>query len=465
MFNKLFNLFKPAPHLPEIADPLLLQKKYRYWRLRTIYSMYVGYALYYFTRKNLTFISPFLCSDLGLTKSNIGDLLTILSISYGLSKLFSGILADRANTRYLMAVGLLLTGLCSVGFGFSSSFFLLAIFWGLNGWFQGWGWPACTKQLTYWFSRKERGKWWAAFSTSHAVGGFLIAYLAVYCAKIFGWRFGMLMPGFMAVIAGLWLVNRLRDVPQSVGLPPIEKFKQVFRGEPVEEGDEDLGPLSVKQILFEQVLSNPYIWILAASYFLVYVIRTAVNDWGPLYLTQVKGYTPMAAAVCVSFFEIGGFLGMLFAGWGSDYWFGGRRIPFIIFNSVATAFTIMGLWYLGPEQPILMTLLVGFIGFLVFGPQMLIGLAAAEFVNKGAAGTSNGFVGCFACFGAAAAGYLGRLTDLWGWYSGFILILVWCTIICSIILLPLWSVKRGRPADQSLDSTQDDAALGLPASS
>ena len=451
MFQNIINLFQPAPHITAIQDTALIKKHYAYWRLRIFSSMYVGYALYYFTRKNFTFITPFLSSDLGLTKTEIGALASILSLAYGVSKFASGVLCDRSNPRYFMAFGLILTGLCSLLFSFFSSIFLLAFFWGLNGWFQGWGWPACTKQLTHWFSRTERGTWWGFFSTSHTVGGFLIAYVAVYCANLYGWRFAMFLPGVLCIMAGCWLLNRLRDVPQSLGLPSIEVFKNETETSTATgirtslSTQSQASPLSVKQILFDQVLSNRYVWVVAFAYFFVYVVRTAVNDWGPLYLAQVKGYTPMAAAACVSLFEVGGFAGVLFAGWGSDYWFQGRRIPLVIMSSVILALTLLGLWHLEADQPILMSGLMAIIGFFVFCPQMLVGLAAAEFVSKQAASTSNGFAGFFACTGASMAGYpLGRMTELWGWYQGFVLPLMICSMICALVLLPLWFEKTGQ---------------------
>lgn len=43
------------------------------------------------------------------------------------------------------------------------------------------------------------------------------------------------------------------------------------------------------------------------------------------------------------------------------------------------------------------------IGFFVFGPQMLIGMAAAECSHKEAAGAATGFVGLFAYLGASLA--------------------------------------------------------------
>ncbi len=433
----MFTLLKPAPHLPLIEDPIQVEKAYKYWRLRIFYSVYLGYTLYYFTRKSFTFVTPYLITDLGFSKGDIGWLVTISAITYGVSKFTSGILCDRSNPRYFMAIGLLLTGIFNLLFGFSSSFLLLLLFWGLNGWFQGWGWPPCTKQLTYWFSRKERGTWWSACATSHTMGGFLIAYLAAFCAQIWGWRTGMFVPALFCIVGGVILLERLRDVPQSLGLPPIEKFK----GEALEPEDMNEEPLSVKRILFEQVLKNKYVWVLSFSSFFVYVVRIAVNDWGTLYLVETKGYSLIKAASCVSLFEIGGFLGILVGGFGSDRWFQGRRAPFMVLCSAGLMFAVLGFWYIAPGQFILSCVLTTLIGFLVFGPQMLLGLAASEMVSKKAASTSNGFTGCFSYLGAAVAGYpLGKITEVWGWW-GFIATLVFCSAAMLVILLPMWSIK------------------------
>lgn len=434
----VLTLLNPAPHLPEIEDSNEVSEKYSYWRIRTFYAMYAGYLFYYFTRKSFTFLTPFLSMDLNLTKANIGILASVLSITYGVSRFTSGILSDRSNPRYFMAFGLILTGICNILFGFSSSMILFAIFWGLNGWFQGFGWSACTKQLTHWYSQSERGTWWSACTTSHTVGGFLIAYLAAYSASWWGWRSAMFIPGVICILVGFWLINRLRDIPQTMGLPPIEKFKNEAMADKADEND---NPLPIKRILIEQVLCNKYIWVLGISNFFVYIVRTAVNDWGPLYLFEMKGYGRIAAATCVSWFEVGGFFGILVAGYGSDHWFQGRRVPLMVFAALGLIFSVMGLWYLKPGNFFMASLLIAWIGFLVFAPQMLVGLAAAEFASKKAASTSNGFVVCFAYLGAAVAGYpLGKLTDWFGWYS-FVLALLFCSIITLIVLLPIWSFK------------------------
>lgn len=450
MIKAVINLLKPAPHLPSITDPHLIEERYRYWRIRTFYSMYIGYLFYYFTRKSFTFITPFLITDLEITKGEIGLLASIMSLVYGVSKFTSGILCDRSNPRYFMGLGLILTGICNILFGLFSSVLMFAIFWGLNGWFQGWGWPACTKQLTHWYGRTERGRWWSMCTTSQNLGAFLVAYLAAYCAKWYGWRFGMFAPGILCVITGAWLLNRLRDVPQSLGLPSIEQFKE----EPMVDKHSQVHLLSIRQILFEQILTNKYVWILALSYFFVYIVRVAVNDWGPIYLVEIKGYSPVEAAMGVSSFEAGGFFGMLMAGWTSDRWFEGKRVPVMILGALCLGVAVYSLWYVASQQLLLTSLLIGVIGFLVFGPQMLIGLAAAEFVTKKAASTSNGFVSCFASLGAIIAGYpLGKIAEVFGWHA-FIVTLVICAALLALVLIPIWSVKS------AVEEGKKEAPLG-----
>lgn len=434
----LFSFLKPAKHLPEIQDAALVKKKYKYWRWRTFYGMYTGYVFYYFTRKSFTFAMPALMQDLGFSKGDLGFLVSILSITYGLSKFLSGIIADRSNPRYFMALGLILTGLFNIFFGLTSSIILFALFWGLNGWFQGWGWPPCARLLTHWYSQKERGTWWGFWSTSHSVGGALIPVIAAFSAQFLGWRYAMYLPGVLSILVGFFIINRLRDTPQSVGLPSIEKFKNDYPDDP-SNGEER--ELSVKEILFKYVLRNRYIWILAISYFFVYVIRTAINDWTVLYLVEVKNYSLIAAGASVAWFEIGGILGSLAAGWMSDKIFNGRRGPINVLFCLICIFAILALW-VTPNAALLMDSTILFaIGVFVFGPQMLIGIAAAELSHKKAAGTATGFIGWVAYLGAASAGYpLGKITQFWGW-QGFFYVVIGCAALSTLFLAPLWRAK------------------------
>ncbi len=438
--NVVLDFLRPAAHVDEIQDDAHVKKRYKYWRIRIFYSMYIGYAFYYFTRKSFTFAMPALMQELGFDKGQLGILGSILSLSYGMSKFVSGIMADKSNPRYFMAVGLIITGILNIFFGMSSVIMLFALFWGLNGWFQGWGWPPCARLLTHWYSPSERGTWWAVWSTSHNVGGALIPLLAAFCASYFGWRYALFVPGCLGIIVGLFLMNRLRDTPQSLGLPSVEKY----RNEASDKGKEKEGKereLTTKEILFDYVLTNKYIWILGFASFFVYIIRTGVNDWGVLYLMEEKGYGLISAGATVCWFEVGGFFGMLFAGWLSDNVFQGRRGPCNVFFTIGIIAAVLALGAVPQGYPLLDSVCMYMIGFFLFGPQMLIGLHAAELAHKKAAGTASGFAGWFAYLGAAVAGYpIGRIAEIWGW-DGFFVAMGVCGAFAVLLFFPLWSAK------------------------
>jgi MFS transporter, OPA family, sugar phosphate sensor protein UhpC len=449
--NAFFKLFKPVPHIPEIQDPQEVKKTYHYWRIRILYSMFVGYAFYYFTRKSFTFAMPGLIEDLHFDKGQVGLLGSVLYITYGISKFASGILSDRSNPRYFMAIGLMLTGVFNIFFGLSSAFWMFALFWGLNGWFQGFGWPPCARFLTHWYSHNERGSWWSTWNVSHNVGAFVIPWIIGACLQYSGsWRFAMYVPGVMCILGGFFLINRLRDTPQSLGLPPIEKYRNDYGGIASKKDLEDK-ELSTKDILIEYVLKNKYIWMLSFAYFFVYVVRTGINDWTALYLNETRGYTRLGSNGFASLFDAGGFFGSLCAGWASDKLFAAKRGPVNVLFTIGMIVPIVGFWSIPNGYPWLDSCAIFLIGFMIFGPQMLIGVAAAELSHKKAAATSTGFAGCFAYMGAAVAGYpLGKIAQDWGW-EGFFWALTICCIISTLLLLPMWGITENYRKTETAD--------------
>jgi OPA family sugar phosphate sensor protein UhpC-like MFS transporter len=452
----LLSFFKTADPIDEICDEAVVKQKYRHWRLRIFFGMYIGYAFYYFTRKSLNFVLPTMMQDLSLTKVDVGIFGTIIYISYGLSKFLSGIISDRSNPRYFMSIGLIITGVLNIVFGFASSMLFFSVIWFLNGMFQGWGWPPCARLLTHWYSQNERGSWWSLWSTSHNSGAALITVLCPFLAQYFGWRMGMFVPGVLSILIGLWMVYTLRDTPQSLGLPPIEKYRK----EDPKAGSEPERELTLKERLFEHVLNNKLIWLLSFSYFFVYIIRTVVNDWGMFFLIEAKGFSNIAAGTALFWFEAGGFLGILLAGVGSDRMFQGRRVPISILFSLLVIFGFAALWMCPTQGYFLASFGMFLVGFFIFGPQMLIGIAAAEMSHKKAAGTATGFAGWFGYAGAACgAAPFGILSHHYGW-NGVFIALVGCAFLSALLLVPMWSVRKSvqqKPAEEANEMADSQA--------
>ena len=94
-------------------------KKFQYWQYRTIIATMLGYALFYFVRKNFSFAIPGLAAEYGISNTSFGIIMTVVGLIYGLSRFLNGLLADRMNGRWHMSIGLLLCVAASFAFGFS----------------------------------------------------------------------------------------------------------------------------------------------------------------------------------------------------------------------------------------------------------------------------------------------------------------------------------------------------------
>lgn len=429
VIQSISKLLQPAPFISQIADKKTVQVMYQSWRLRICFFLFLGYASYYLTRKSYTYVMQYLAIDLGLSKGELGLIGTSLYITYGISKFYSGAISDRSNPRYFMAFGLIATGLCNIAIGFSSSFTMIAIFWGLNGWFQAWGWPACCKCFTYWFEKTSRGRAYSVCLTSQNVGSAIIPVMSILLAMSVNWRLALFLPAGISIVMGGILIYGLRDVPQTLGLPPIETDQQ---------GSDASKMLSIKSIMLEHVLVSRMVWMVAIANFFVYFIRTAITDWGVIYLIETQHFSDPFAASTLSWFEVVGIAGMLLAGFLSDKYFKGNRIPVIVLSGLGMFASIIGLWY-APESIVWpCVLFFGILGFFLFAPQMIIGLAATEYVDKRASSAANGFAGTLGYLGAAvASAAIGFSIDWYGW-EGYYITMLACSAFVFILLLPNW---------------------------
>ena len=72
MFAKLVGWLKPLPDGTPISDEAQIKRLYRNWRIKMFFGMYFGYALFYFTRKNLDYVKPALSQNFGLDVIQLG---------------------------------------------------------------------------------------------------------------------------------------------------------------------------------------------------------------------------------------------------------------------------------------------------------------------------------------------------------------------------------------------------------
>lgn len=421
-------MFEPPPAATPVTDPAKIRSDYRIWERRVLIASIIGYATFYFVRKNLGVAMPMMEKDLGISKVDLGLFLSLHGVLYGISKFTNGFFGDRCNARVFMAVGLIISAVMNICFGFSSAVLAFGIFWMLNGWFQGMGFPPCARLMTHWFPPGKLATKMSIWNISHSIGASLIVILCGYLA-VHNWRLCFFVPAGIALACSLFLLRRLPDTPESVGLPEVEGTQARI---PADKADD------FKKILFKHVLSNKYIWLVSLANFFVYTVRYAVLDWGPTFLTQSKHIQLTNASWMVAAFELSGLSGMLLAGWLTDKVFGGRGMRTCLVYMALTVVAILLFWKVAGQSVLLNTLCLCAAGFFIYGPQALVGIAAANLATKRAAASAVGLTGVFGYASTLLSGWgLGLLVEKHGWNAGFMGMLI-VAVIGTLIFALGW---------------------------
>ena len=449
----MIGVFKPvaaAPRLP--ADQA--QATYKRLRIQVFGGIFVGYAGYYLLRKNFSLAIPYLIEE-GYTRTELGFALSGVSIAYGLSKLLMGSVSDRSNPRFFMAAGLILSAVVMLILGFApfalGSVTAMVVLLLMNGWFQGMGWPASGRTMVHWFSVGERGIKMAVWNLAHNVGGGLVGPLFLLGLALTGgdWHSVFYVNAACGLAIAMFVLLTVRDTPQSEGLPPIEEHRDDRSAHYDPAVDEH--EMTTSEIFFTYVFRNRLLWILAIANIFVYTVRYGVIDWVPTYLQEAKGLSVDSSSWAYFIYEWAGIPGTLVCAWLSDRVFRGKRGPASFVFMILVTAAVLVYWINPPGRPGIDMAALMAIGFLIYGPVMLIGLHALDLVPKKAAGTAAGLTGLFGYFGGAFAAdiAIGAAVDRFGWDGGFWLLFGSCLISVVLFALVWWMENREGPAARS----------------
>lgn len=422
----MFNFLKPAPYIERMPEEKI-PAAYKRYRLQMFLSAYIGYMAFYFVRSNFSLAKVYFFEQ-GFTKGQIGLVASGLGMAYGVSKFVMGNVSDRSNPKYFLAIGLILSGITNLFIPNSHNLVIMFILMLVNGWVQGMGWPPCGRIMTHWFSDNERGVKMSIWNTAHNVGGGLIATIVLIGVSIFGsWKGIFYLPGIIAILVGIAYMFFAKDTPQSVGLPPIEEYRNDYPEiQAIVEDTE--AELTAKEILFKYVLNNKLLWCIAIANIFVYLVRYGVQSWAPTYLQEMRNFSPTQSSVAFALFEYAAIPGTIIIGWISDHIFHGRRAPIGIICMIGVSIALVIYWQ--SSSLLAINIALSLIGALIYGPVMLIGVSALDLVPKKAAGTAAGFTGLFGYLGGqvAAEALMGVVVDKFSWNGGFLMLVISCLL-------------------------------------
>ena len=367
--------------------------KFKQLRWATFLSATLGYSIYYVCRLSMNIVRKPIVDDGIFSETELGIIGSCLFFVYAVGKMANGFLADRCNARRFLATGLLFTAVINLVLGMTSMFIVFAVLWGLNGWFQSMGAPACVVSLNRWYSSKDRGTFYGFWSASHNLGEAITFITIALLVSWSGWRYGMIGAGVIGLIGLVIVLLFMRDTPQSQGFLLQETRVADAPDNKVE--DEEFNKAQ------KAVLRNPAIWCLALASAFMYISRYAVNSWGVFYLEAQKGYTTLDASFIISISSVCGIIGTVASGLISDRIFkGNRNWPALIFGLLNVCALCLFLLIPGEHFWLDATAMVMFgigIGVLIC---FLGGLMAVDIAPRAAAGAALGVVGIASYLGA-----------------------------------------------------------------
>ena len=202
---------------------------------------------------------PSMKDDLGISNTQVGLLLTVLGSVRMASCLIAGNLAARLESRYLVGIGTVGTGLSMLLLGYSPNYAVALASMALMGLGFGFAMIPMIGLIAPWFEMQNRGTVAGLFSAGGSLA-FIISGLVVPqlvdSSPESGWRHTWIVFGVLALIVGAFAVLLLRDRPRD---PEATVTPLMTTGAP--------DPNDGRGAWLWEVYKNPYVWLLTLMAF------------------------------------------------------------------------------------------------------------------------------------------------------------------------------------------------------
>jgi MFS family permease len=323
---------------------------------RLVLLLAVAIFINYVDRGNLATAAPLLKSDLNLSNTQVGLLLSAFFWTYAPLQLVAGWMAERFDVQRVLPAGLALWSLATIATGFAGSFVVLLALRLVLGLGESVVYPSQAKLLGLRTLEHQRGKANGASAAGQALGPAFGTLVGGLIMAHYGWR--VVMVGF-GMLSLMWLWPWIAAT----------------RGSPSTAGEAGAGrPPSYLIILGRRAAWGACLGQFCNTYALYFVL-----SWLPLYLVKERGFSVAemakigAAVYCVYA------LSSALTGWASDRWILAGRSPnlarksFIVACSIGTAVCLVFASHATSAAVIVWLFVIGI--FLGFGTPMLFTIA------------------------------------------------------------------------------------------
>ncbi|MEM5436776.1 MFS transporter [Paraburkholderia diazotrophica] len=265
----------------------------------------------YLDRSTLSIANHSVSTELGLSASQMGLLLSAFSFAYAFSQLPVGAMLDRFGARVMLGLGMFVWSCAQLCGGLVHTlpqFLAARIALGIG---EAPQFPAGAKVVSEWYALRERGRPTGIFTTSSTIGPALAPPILTVLLLAFGWRWMFVVMGVLgiAVAIGWYLIYRNRG---DVTLEPNE-VRHLTEEEPLARAERKM-TFAEWRGLFGSATTWGMIFGFMGVIYMVWLYLT----WLPAYLEHERHLTIAKTGWVVSIPYIFGTLGMLSSGFIAD---------------------------------------------------------------------------------------------------------------------------------------------------
>jgi sugar phosphate permease len=405
------------------------------WLYLMLFS--VLYCFLYCTRLNLSGAGALMMSDLQWSKSDFGKVTGALFWAYGIGQFINGRMSEVIGPAKFIVLAVALSVAANIILPFTTSLWVIAAIWGLNGFFQSMAWTPGIAILTKWWPGSTRGfavGFANAFSGFGQVASLLAVALGVQLFPELGWRSAFFVPAVFPAVALVVYLVFSKTSPAEVGLREyVEADRQ---RESLEVEMRELVAKRGKFYPYKYVLSNRcfQVWLLVA--FITGLARYGLVTWVPLYFVGRFDVSITNGLMGSISLPVGMGIGTFVVPWLTDKLCPNNRLPAVVVSSSLAALSILAFLLFDPRiagEMFAIQVLLFCAGFFIYAINGTAWAYATDIGGRVFSATSSGVLNFFAYMGAAIQSFVyGMIVDKMGWLSVFTSIAVFCLIMAGL---------------------------------
>jgi sugar phosphate permease len=374
-------------------------EKYRYLIFGILGAAYI---LVFFHRLAPAVVAVDMMNDLKTSGALMGILASAYFYPYGLMQVPAGLLADSWGPRRSIALFFIFSAAGSIALGLAQSVGMAIAARILVGLGVSMVFIATLKILTNWFEPERFVRMSGLFMSMGGLGAYTASTPLAMMSDAISWRGSMIVIGILTLIVSLLVWLLVRDTPEQLGYPPLDKCMTAVNCD-----DTKIGLLNGIIV----VTKNKQFWSTAMCSFFGSMVLLSFNGlWGGPFLMHVYGMSRSKAGGVLSMMAIGLIVGAPFMSWLSNKVLRSRKKVLMLSHFAAMCVFAPLAFYTG-DFPEKMLYLWCFLFNFFLSSLVVVGYSAIkDSFPIQISGTVTGVLNIFPFAGAA----LGQ--PLIGWY-------------------------------------------------